>query len=260
MALEGKVAVVSGGSRGIGKAIAHGLAADGADVVIASRTEEDLRSAADVIKASTGRRVVPVVADLATLSGCEQLHQRATSEFETIDILINCAGATKSGPFLELSDDLWQDGFDLKFFGAVRLCRLFWPQLVAARGSVVNIVGGAARTPNPNFAIGGSVNAALANFSKALAGLGLSDDVNVNVVHPGQTRTERLDELMADEASHTGKTPEEVLASTVQRQGIRRLGEPADVAALVVFLCSPEARHIHGTAISVDGGATKGLF
>lgn len=260
MALEGKVAVVSGGSRGIGKAIAHGLAADGADVVIAARTEEDLRSAADVIKASTGRRVVPVVADLATLSGCEQLHQRATSEFETIDILINCAGATKSGPFLELSDDLWQDGFDLKFFGAVRLCRLFWPQLVAARGSVVNIVGGAARTPNPNFAIGGSVNAALANFSKALAGLGLSDDVNVNVVHPGQTRTERLDELMADEASHTGKTPEEVLASTVQRQGIRRLGEPADVAALVVFLCSPEARHIHGTAISVDGGATKGLF
>ena len=260
MALEGKVAVVSGGSRGIGKAIAHGLAADGADVVIAARTEEDLRSAADVIKASTGRRVVPVVADLATLSGCEQLHQRATSEFETIDILINCAGATKSGPFLELSDDLWQDGFDLKFFGAVRLCRLFWPQLVAARGSVVNIVGGAARTPNPNFAIGGSVNAALANFSKALAGLGLSDDVNVNVVHPGQTRTERLDELMADEASHTGKTPEEVLASTVQRQGIRRLGEPADVAALVVFLCSPEARHIHGTAISVDGGATPGLF
>lgn len=260
MKLEGKVAVVTGGSRGIGKAIAHGLAAEGADVVIAARSEEGLQGAAAEIGDATGRRVVPVPADLTTLAGCEQLHAIATSEFESIDILVNCAGATKSGPFLELSDDLWQDGFDLKFFGAVRLSRLFWPHLSAAQGSVVNIVGGAARTPNPNFAIGGSVNAALANFSKALAGLGLADDVNVNVVHPGQTRTERLDELMADEASHTGKTPEEVLATTVQRQGIRRLGEPTDVAALVVYLCTPEARHIHGTAIAVDGGATKGLF
>lgn len=260
MKLEDKVAVVTGGSRGIGKAIAGALAAEGADVVISSRGEETLQAAADEIGASSGQRVVPVTADLATLSGCERLHSKATAEFKGIDILVNCAGATKSGPFVELSDDLWQDGFDLKFFGAVRLSRLFWPHLAEAHGSVVNIVGGAARTPNPNFAIGGSVNAALANFSKALAGLGLADDVNVNVVHPGQTRTERLDELMADEASHTGKTPEEVLATTVQRQGIRRLGEPSDVAALVVYLCSPEARHIQGTAISVDGGATKGLF
>lgn len=260
MKLEGKVAVVSGGSRGIGKAIARALADEGADVVISARTQETLQGAAGEIGEASGRRVVPVVADLATVDGCEHLHSSAISEFESIDILINCAGATKSGPFLELSDDIWHDGFDLKFFGAVRLSRLFWPQLTATHGSVVNIVGGMARTPNPNFAIGGSVNAALANFSKALAGLGLVDDVNVNVVHPGQTRTERLDEMMSDQAAQTGKTPEEVLATTVQRQGIRRLGEPEDIAALVVYLCSPEARHIQGTAISVDGGATKGLF
>ena len=260
MKLDGKIAVVSGGSRGIGKAIARALAEEGADVVISSRTEETLQRAADEIGAATGRRVVPITADLATLAGCEHLHSTAISEFETIDILINCAGATKSGPFLELSEDLWRDGFDLKFFGAVRLSRLFWPQLAAANGSVVNIVGGMARTPNPNFAIGGSVNAALANFSKALAGLGLVDNVNVNTVHPGQTRTERLDEMMADQAAQTGKSPDEVLETAVQRQGIRRLGMPEDVAALVVYLCSPEARHIQGTAISVDGGATKGLF
>ena len=125
---------------------------------------------------------------------------------------------------------------------------------------MVQIVGGMARTPNPNFAIGGSVNAALANFGKALAGQGLLDDVNVNIVHPGQTRTERLDQMMADEASRIGETPEEVLEKTVIRQGIRRLGTPEDVAELVAFLCSPEARHITGTAISVDGGATKGLY
>jgi 3-oxoacyl-[acyl-carrier protein] reductase len=260
MRLEDKAAVVSGGSRGIGKAIARRLAEEGADVVIAARTEEALTAAADEISTVTGRRILAVPADLGTLAGCEALHASAIAEFDQIDILVNCAGATKSGPFLELSEDLWQEGFDLKFFGAVRLSRLFWPQLTDAKGSVVNIVGGMARTPNPNFTIGGAVNAALANFTKALAGLGLEDDVNVNVIHPGQTRTERLDEMMADQAARSGDSPEEVLAATVQRQGIRRLGMPEDIASLVAFLCSPEARHIQGTAISVDGGATKGLY
>ena len=102
--------------------------------------------------------------------------------------------------------------------------------------------------------------AALANFGKALAGLGLSDDVNVNTIHPGQTHTERLEQIMEAEATRTGATPEEVLATAVNRQGIRRLGTPEDVAELVAFLCSPAARHIQGTAIAVDGGATKGLF
>ena len=258
--MENRVAVVSGGSRGIGKAIARRLAEEGADVVIAARTEEKLQATAEEINSATSRRIVPVAADLATLAGCEALHAAATSEFDQIDILVNCAGATKSGHFLELSDELWQEGFDLKFFGAVRLSRLFWPQLAASKGSVVSIVGGMARTPNPSFTIGGAVNAALANFAKALAGLGLADDVNVNVVHPGQTRTERLDEMMADQAARSGDSPEEVLAANVRRQGIRRLGAPEDVAAIVAFLCSPEARHIHGTAISVDGGATKGLY
>ena len=260
MKLENKVAVVSGGSRGIGRVIASHLAAEGCDVVIASRTQADLEKTATDIEAATGRRVVPVAADLATLEGCETLHRSATAVFDSIDILVNCAGATKSGPFLELSDELWQEGFDLKFFGAVRLSRLFWPQLASSHGSVVHIVGGMARTPNPNFAIGGAVNAAPANFGKALAGLGLEDDVNVNIIHPGQTRTERLDEMMADQAARTGESPESVLEATVKRQGIRRLGLPEDVASLAVFLCTPEARHIHGTAISVDGGATKSLF
>lgn len=258
--LDGKVAVVTGGSKGIGRAIAARLAAEGADVVIAARTEEPLTAAAESIAGQTGRTVIPVACDLSTPAGCEQLLTGASAAFPTTDILVNCAGATKSGRFLDLPDELWQEGFDLKFFGAVRLSRMFWPRLREAHGSVVHIVGGMARTPNPNFAIGGAVNAALANFGKALAGLGLEDDVNVNVVHPGQTRTERLDEMMADQASRDGKTPEQVLEETVARQGIRRLGTPEDVAGLVAFLCSPAARHIQGTAVSVDGGATKGVY
>jgi 3-oxoacyl-[acyl-carrier protein] reductase len=258
--LEGKVAVVTGGSRGIGKAIARRLAEEGADIVIAARTAEVLETTAKEIATATGRRVETVAADLSTIAGCEALHSQVLSTFDRVDILVNCAGATKSGPFVDLSDEIWQDGFNLKFFGAVRLSRLFWPQLVESKGSVVHIVGGMARTPNPTFAIGGAVNAALANFGKALAGLGLVDDVNVNMIHPGQTLTERLDEIMADQAAQSGQTPAQVLETAVQRQGIRRLGTPEDVAELAVFLCLPRARHIQGTAISVDGGATKSLF
>ena len=260
MELEGKVAVVSGGSRGIGKAIARRLAEEGADIVISARNEATLEAAAKEISLATGRRVEIVAADLSTLEGCESLHQVALAAFDRIDILVNCAGATKSGPFLELSDETWQEGFNLKFFGAVRLSRLFWPQLVEAHGSVVHIVGGMARTPNPDFAIGGAVNAALANFGKALAGVGLVDDVNVNMIHPGQVQTERLDEMMAAQAARSGRTAAEVLEETIQRQGIRRLGTPRDVAELALFLCSPRARHIQGVAVSVDGGATKSLF
>jgi 3-oxoacyl-[acyl-carrier protein] reductase len=258
--LERKVAVVTGGSRGIGQAIATRFAEEGADVVISAITPETLETTAGEITASTGRRVVPIPADLATVAGCELLHQTVTEQFDRVDILINSAGATKSGRFLELSDEVWEEGFALKFFGAVRLCRLFWPELAASHGSVVNIVGGAARTPSQDFAIGGAVNAALSNLGKALAGLGLKDDVNVNTIHPGQTRTKRLDDLMEEQAARTGETPEAVLEATIQRQGIRRLGTPEDVAELALFLCTPEARHIQGVAIAVDGGATKGLF
>ncbi|MGH8948900.1 MAG: SDR family NAD(P)-dependent oxidoreductase [Acidimicrobiia bacterium] len=260
MELKGKVAVVTGGSRGIGRAIAKRLAEEGADVVISARTTETLEKTAKEIEEATGRSVEPVPADLSTLDGCQELHRQATAVFDHIDILVNCAGATKSGPFVELSDQLWKEGFDLKFFGAVRLSRLFWPHLVASHGSVVNIVGGMARTPNPNFTIGGAVNAALANFGKALAGQGLVDDVNVNVIHPGQVQTERLTEMMTDQAAAQGKTPEQMLEETIRRQGIRRLGTTEDVAELALFLCLPRARHIQGTAISVDGGGTKSLF
>lgn len=258
--LDDKVAVVTGGSKGIGAAIAGALAAEGADCVLAARTEEDLASTASTIMSGTGRRVETVAGDLRTVEGCEALYARTREMFDGVDILVNCAGATKAGPFLDLPDEAWMDGFALKFHAAVRLSRLFWPQLVESRGTVVNVIGGLARTPSPDIAIGGAVNAAFANFSKALAGQGLRDDVNVNTIHPGQTRTERHHTLMKARADAAGITPDEFEQRIVDRQGIRRLGEPGDVANLAVFLCLPESRHIQGTSISVDGGGTSGLF
>jgi NAD(P)-dependent dehydrogenase (short-subunit alcohol dehydrogenase family) len=152
------------------------------------------------------------------------------------------------------------DGFALKFFGAVRLSRLFWPMLSAAQGKIVNIDGGMARTPNPANLIGSAVNAAMASFSKGLSGLGIRDGVNVNTIHPGRTETDRNAELVKQQAVAEGKTLEQVAAETAKKAGVRRLGQPEDIAALALFLVSPAASHIQGAAISVDGGGTKGLF
>ena len=152
------------------------------------------------------------------------------------------------------------DGFALKFFSAVRLCRLLWPELKKSKGYVVNIVGGFARTPASDFMVGGSVNAALANFSKALANQGLIDDINVNWVHPGLTKTERLQITFEARARQQKRTLEEIQKEMIKSEGIRRLGKPEDVAELVAFICSSKARHIHGTGISVDGGGSKGYY
>lgn len=258
--LNDRVAVVTGGSKGIGAAIAAALASEGADCVLAARTESDLTATAAKIRERSRRTVSIVCADLRTSDGCETLHQSVLDRHGRVDILVNSAGATRAGKFLDLDDEAWMDGFALKFHGAVRLCRLFWPQLVESHGTVVNIVGGLARTPAPDVMIAGAVNAAFANFSKALAGQGLRDDVNVNTIHPGQTRTERHHTMMKERSSAAGVTPEEFERGIIDRQGIRRLAEPDDVASLALYLCLPASRHIHGTSISVDGGGTQGLF
>jgi 3-oxoacyl-[acyl-carrier protein] reductase len=255
---HGKVAVITGGSRGIGRGLAVAFAREGAQTVIASSSADNL-AAAKVI-AQVGSEPLSVAGDLRKLADCEQLCAKVKDRFGRCDILINNAGRTRAGNFLELPDEAFFDGFALKYHAAIRLTRLFWPMLKAAQGHVVNIVGGAARSPEPEFTIGSSVNAALANASKGLSKLGMRDGINVNVIHPGNTRTERQEELLAQRAQATGKTIEELRAAALVRTGIRRVGEVEDVAALALFLCSDVARHIQGTAIAVDGGATVGYY
>jgi len=258
--LVGKFAVVTGGSQGIGAACAHALARQGCDLLLVAATAERLADTAREMRKATGRRVETCATDLRHLEGCEAVVAAAYNVSGHCDILVNCAGATKGGVFLEQSDEDWLDGFQLKFFGAVRMCRLFWPRLVQAHGTIVNVVGGAARVPKPDFMIGAAVNAALANFSKALSEQGLLDDVNVNWVLPGMTVTARLQTLYRRRAEAAGRTIEDVQREAVAQQGIRRPGTPDDVADLITFLCLPKARHIQGTGISVDGGSTKAVF
>lgn len=256
----GKLVVVSGGSRGIGRAIAAAFAREGAQTVIAASSSDNLHAAARSIVAAGGVEPMTVTADLRTLAGCEQVHAAVRDRFGRCDVLVNSAGATKAGNFLDLPDADWLDGFALKFFGCVRLCRLFWPMLRQAKGHVVNIDGGAARTPGPDFTIGGAVNAAMANFSKALSKLGMQDDVNVNVIHPGTTETERTLQLLQQRAAASGRSVENLQAEAVAKSGLKRMAKPEEIAALTLFLCSEAARHIQGTAIAVDGGSTPGVY
>lgn len=256
----GKVVVVTGGSRGIGRAIAAAFAREGAQTVLAASSAANLAAAANAIGQGGGPAPLTVAGDLRQLAACEQLFKTVNDKFKRCDVLINNAGATRGGKFLDLSDDLWLDGFALKFFACARLTKLFWPLLKAAKGNVVNIVGGAARTPGAEFLIGGAVNAAMANFSKGLAVLGNRDDVNINVIHPGQTETDRIEQLFQQFAKAQGKTPEQVRAEALVKSGTRRIGRIEDVAELAVFLCAARARHIQGAAIAVDGGSTPGFY
>ena len=257
---QGKVVVITGGSRGIGLGIAKAFAREAAQTVPVSSSADNLKAATAVLDALRGPQALAIAADLRTVAGCEQVFAKVKQGFGRCDVLINCAGATKAGAFLELPDEAWIDGFALKFFGCVRLTRLFWPMLKSAQGHIVNIDGGAARSPSAEFLIGGSVNAAMGNFSKGLSQLGKRDGVNVNVIHPGTTGTERNIELMAQRAKAIGKPVDELLAETLARTGIRRIGTPEDIAELTLFLCSERARQIQGTAIAVDGGATVGYY
>jgi 3-oxoacyl-[acyl-carrier protein] reductase len=240
---EGKVVVVSGGSRGIGRAVAMAFAREGAQTVLAAANPATLAEGAKAVAGAGGPEPMTVAGDLRTLAGCEAVFKSVNERFKRCDVLINNAGATKGGKFFDLPDEAWADGFALKFHAAVRLTRLFWPLLKETHGNIVNVIGGAARTPGPDFLIGGAVNAAM-----------------VNVVHPGQTQTERVEQLFAQFAKAQSKTVEQVREEALVKSGLRRIAQPEDVAELVLFLCSARARHIQGTAIAIDGGGTPGYY
>src|SRR4051812_48404789 len=200
LGLAGKVALVTGASKGIGRETAKVLAAEGMRVGLAARSESALQDlAAEVGPADA----LPFPADLTDPAAPARFVEAAVARFGRVDLVVNNAGATKRGDFLALSDDDWLGGFALKFHGAVRLCRAAWPHLVRARGSVVNVAGVGGRTGSAEFALGGSVNAALMLLTKALADRGVADGVRVNCINPGPIATDRLTlrirKVMADD-------------------------------------------------------------
>lgn len=253
--LDGKVAIVTGASRGIGRAIAQTLATEGMRVVLVARSRDQLEHVA----ASCATDCLVQAVDLRAPEIPTAVVDATLSRFGQIDVLVNNAGATKRGDFLALSDAEWSDGFELKFFGAMRCCRAAWTHLQARQGAIVNIVGIGGRTGSSEFTIGGAVNAALLNFTKALADRGLKDGVRVNAINPGSISTERLQVRVRSFASEQGIDEAAAAQRMAQKLGVVRFGTPEEIARVVGFLASPQSAYCQGTIVDVDGGQTRTL-
>lgn len=253
--LSSKVAIVTGASRGIGKAIAETLSAEGMRVVLVARSSVELEALAESLPNESLVKVV----DLREPESANQVVAETIEIFGRIDLLVNNAGATKRGDFLSLTDDEWMDGFALKFHGAMRLSRAAWPYLQASTGTIINIIGVGGRTGSAEFAIGGAVNAALMNLTKALADRGIKDGVRVNAINPGSIATERLQIRIRNNAKENNIDFEEAAKRMPREMKIARFGEPEEIARAVAFLASPQASYIQGAILDVDGGTTRTL-
>ena len=256
--LQGKVALVTGASRGIGKAIALELATSGCDVMLTGRDRDALAAAADAVRA-VGRRAETHTADLLDPGAPGRLASATGQALGALDILVNNAGAARRGDFFELSDTDWEQGFGLKFFAQVKLCRAVWPMLKARGGSVVAIAGIGGRAPVADYMIGSSVIGAQLAFMKALADIGKRDGVQVNSVNPGSVDTDRFRHRLGIIMKRTGLDETAAIEHHRRELDITRFGKPDDVAGLIAFIVSPRGRWLHGAAIDMDGGQVEPL-
>ncbi len=253
--LSGKVAIITGASRGIGSAIAQTLAAEGMKLTLAARSQDQL----DALAKSLHTECLVQAVDLRTPAAATAVVEATMKKFGAIDLLVNNAGATKRGDFFELTDADWEDGFALKFFGAMRLSRAAWKHLMASRGTIVNIIGIGGRTGSAEFTIGGSVNAASRLLTKALADRGVTDGVRVNAINPGFIKTERLETRLKTFADEHKIPMSQAEAQLAKATGVARFGEPSEVASAVAFLASPVSAYCHGALLDIDGGQTRTL-
>ncbi len=254
--LEGRVALVAGASTGIGKAIALALAQHGADVALCARGKEKLDKTAAEINAVTGRRALPISADMTKLKDVKRFVATSAASFGRIDILAYSANTPTHGTFAELSDETWRYHLDVKLLGCIRCVREVIPHMQENQwGRIIIVAGMSARRASPTGTDNGTVCGALANFGKQVANQVASYGILVNTIHPGGTLTPRLEWAFSRRAQEAGTTVEAVIEQSRQEIPIGRLIYPEDIANLALFLCSQYASAITGQSIAVDGGA-----
>jgi 3-oxoacyl-[acyl-carrier protein] reductase/bacilysin biosynthesis oxidoreductase BacG len=263
--LDGKFALISGGSAGIGLACARLFVSEGVSVAIASRSAERLAGARTTLeaiareRAGSTPRIVTIAADLAQAEDVERTAREATAAFGKIDILINNAGSAMGGPFLKLPDAAFLDAWTLKLLGYIRMCRAVLPPMIERRhGAIVNIVGGAARTPTPAFLTGSTGNAAIINFTRGLSKELAPHNVRINAISPGITATERAERLLEQEVTGD-KTIEHAREARLQRVPLRRVTHPDEIARMAALIVSDEMPTMTGSEVVIDGGSQPGI-
>ena len=259
--LKGKVALITGASRGIGRAVALALAREGAQVSLCARKASDLEDVAARARQAGGAHPLCVPGDLSTLDGVNAAVKTTHDRFGRIDILVNNAGAIRGGDFLKIPDEQWSEDWSLKLLGYIRMARAVFPLMQAQGGGrICNIVGAAARNPTPAYLTGGAANAALINFSKGLADLGGPSKILVTAVSPAATATDRWNDMIKERSTATGRSVDDLQAEAAKSYALGRIATPEDVADLVAFLVSERASFLTGICITVDGGATRGVY
>ena len=261
LGLRGKVALVSASSKGLGRAIAEELAAEGASLAICARGADALRATAGDIRKKTGAKVIDVAADVSDPEGVERVTTAAFREFGRIDILVTNSGGPPSGAFESFSPEAWNDAARLLLMSTVNLTRVVLPGMKERRwGRVLNVTSIAAKQPIEGLMLSNSLRAGVIGFARTLANEVARFGITVNNLLPGYTRTDRVEQLARAAGEKSGADSKEAFAKWEKEIPMGRLGEPREFAALAAFLASERASYITGSSISVDGGWIRSLL
>ena len=258
LGLKGKRAIVTGGSRGIGRCCALGLAREGARVCVTARTRPLLEEARLEIDRAGGEGWL-VAGDLTTLEGCRRVVDETARRWDGVDILVNCAGAARMADILELPTEVIDEGLGLKSYGYLRMAQLVIPHMKRNRwGRIVNIAGGAGTSPTRANLPLSVANIAVLNMTRALSDAVSGDGILVNTICPGLTKTQRARDLQRARAEEEGRSVDELLARIGRGLPARRLAEPEEIADMVVFLASEPCSYLFGSSLYMDGGERRG--
>ncbi len=261
LGLRGKVALVAAASKGLGRAIAGELAAEGAALVICARGEGALEETRASIAAASGVEVMPVVADVSVPADVDRAVKTAMDQFGRVDILVTNAGGPPSGPFDSLTPEMWDAAVRLTLLSAVNLARGVLPGMRERKwGRIINVTSIAVKQPVDGLMLSNSVRSAVTGFARTLANEVAPFGITVNNILPGYTRTDRVEELATAIAGREATSVGEALGKWESEIPMGRLGEPRELAALAAFLASERASYITGSSIAVDGGWIKGLL
>ncbi len=260
LGLEGRIALVAASSRGLGRAIADELGAEGCALVLCARSPGPLAEAQAALQAA-GVQVVTAAADLSTAAGVDTVVDTALSAFGRVDVLVTNAGGPPSGPFEEHDPEAWRAAVALTLESVLNLTRRVLPGMKERRwGRIVNVTSIAVKQPVDGLILSNTVRAAVTGFARSLANEVAPFGITVNNLMPGYTRTERLTDLAAQIAKRTGASPSEAFAGWESQVPMGRVGEPREFAALAAFLASERASYITAQSIAVDGGWIRSLL